>query len=50
MDARVPSGCALGTLKPAQIVSLPAGVEEVPFSLGVGEDQTMVGMQARQVG
>lgn len=39
MDARVPSRRALGTLKPAQIVSLPAGVEEVPFSLGVGEVQ-----------
>lgn len=37
MDARVPSRCALGTLKPAQIVSLPAGAEEVPFSLGVWE-------------
>lgn len=50
IDARVPSRCALGTLKPAQIVSLPAGVKEVPFSLGAGEVQATVSMQQVQVG
>lgn len=49
IDARVPSRCTLGTLKSAQIVSLPAGVEEVPFSLGVGEVQATVSMQQGQV-
>ncbi len=48
-DARVPSRCALGTLKLAQIVSLPTEVVEVPFLPGVGEVQAMVGLQQRQV-
>lgn len=48
-DARVPSRCVLGTLKPVQIVSLPAGVVEVPFSPGVREVQATVSMQRIQV-
>ncbi|KAI2662619.1 Retrovirus-related Pol polyprotein [Labeo rohita] len=43
-DVRVPSRCALGTLKPAQIVSLPAGIVEVPCSL-----EATVSMQQVQV-
>ncbi len=49
MDARVPSRCALGTLKLAQIVSLPTGVVEVPFLPEVVEVQAMVGLQQGQV-
>lgn len=50
IDARLPLRCTLGTLKQAQIVSLPAGVEEVPFSARMGGIQATVGMQEGQMG
>lgn len=48
MDVRVPLRCALGTLKSVQIVSLPVGVVEIPFSVEVGDVQATVNLQHGQ--